>query len=138
MPNRRTLRRLARTGHPVLVAPAGHRARAVPPAESLTPSEALVQTFWYSYDNEGKRTSITFFAHRPGEAEPAEIVTYDGFGKVLGVSDPPEDRYRFTGRDLESITGLQSNQARYFDPRPGRWLTEDPPDRVTTLPTAAQ
>jgi RHS repeat-associated protein len=123
MPNRRTRRRLVCTGHPVLVAIAGPRAR--PPAESLTPSEPLVQTFCYSYDHEGNRTSVPSFAPRPGEPEAAEIVTYDGFAKVLSVSDPPADRFRFTGRELESLTALQYNQARYFDPKPGRWLTED-------------
>jgi RHS repeat-associated protein len=128
MPNRRTLRRLARTGDAVLTSVAGHRARAVPPAASLITSEWFLLTLWYSYDHEGNRTAVTSFAHRPGEADAPQIVSYDGFGKALRVSDPPADRYRFTGRDLESVTALQHNRARCFDPRPGRRLTEDLPD----------
>jgi RHS repeat-associated protein len=125
MRNRRTLRRLARTGDAVLISIAGHCARAVPPAESLITSEGLVLTVWYSYDAQGNRTAATSFAHRPGDTDAAEVLTYDGFGKVPSVSDPPADRYRFTGRELESLTCMQYNQARYFDPGPGRWLTED-------------
>jgi RHS repeat-associated protein len=128
MPNRRTLRRLARTGDPVLLSIAGPRAGAVSPAESLITSEGLVLRLWYSYDAEGNRTAVTSFAHRPGEPDAPEIVSYDGFGNALSMSDPPADRYHFTGRDLASVTAMQYNRARYFDPKPGRWLTEEPPD----------
>jgi RHS repeat-associated protein len=126
MPNRRMLRRLARTGDPVLISGAGHRARATPPAESLTPSDAVVLTVWYSYDAQGNRAAVPSFAHRPGEAEAAEIATYDGFGRVRRVTELAPDHYRFTGRELDSVTGLQYNRARCFDPSPGRWLTEEP------------
>jgi RHS repeat-associated protein len=137
VPNPRTLRRLARIGHPVLVAVAGHRARAGPPAAPPTsPWETLVQTFSYTSDSEGNRIAVTSFAHRPGEAETPEIVSYDGFGKVLSVRDPPADRYHFTGRVLESVTALQYNRARCFDPKPGRWLTEEPLETSITLAPA--
>jgi hypothetical protein len=44
MPNRRTLRRLARIGHPTLLTIAGRRARAVPPPP---PPKAGLPTLHY-------------------------------------------------------------------------------------------
>ena len=30
------------------------------------------------------------------------------------------------GREADSETGLQYNRARYYDPKVGRWLSQDP------------
>ncbi|GIW82876.1 MAG: hypothetical protein KatS3mg105_4683 [Gemmatales bacterium] len=38
----------------------------------------------------------------------------------------PSGRYRFTGREFESITGFQYHRARYYDPGTGRWISQDP------------
>ncbi|GIW82858.1 MAG: hypothetical protein KatS3mg105_4665 [Gemmatales bacterium] len=38
----------------------------------------------------------------------------------------PSGRYRFTGREFESITGFQYHRARYYDPGTGRWISPDP------------
>ncbi|GIW80231.1 MAG: hypothetical protein KatS3mg105_2038 [Gemmatales bacterium] len=38
----------------------------------------------------------------------------------------PTGRYRFTGREFESITGFQYHRARYYDPSTGRWTSQDP------------
>ncbi len=36
------------------------------------------------------------------------------------------DRFGFTGRPLDSITGLQNNRARWYDSDISRWMTQDP------------
>ena len=36
------------------------------------------------------------------------------------------DRWKFTGRELDSETGLQFNRARYLDQKTGRWTSQDP------------
>src|SRR5439155_5754578 len=48
-------------------------------------------------------------------------------GKVTSESAPSNgDRYKFTGRELDSETGFQLHGERYFDPSSGRWTSEDP------------
>src|SRR5262249_22804569 len=36
------------------------------------------------------------------------------------------DRFKWTGQEFDSSTGLQYNQARYYDPKTGRWTSQDP------------
>jgi RHS repeat-associated protein len=52
---------------------------------------------------------------------------YDGFGIVTNETQSSTgDRYKWTGREFDSETGLQYNRARYFLPGAGRWPTQDP------------
>ena len=54
-------------------------------------------------------------------------ITYDAYGNVISQTNPSaSDRYMFTGREFDPITGLQYNRARYYDPATGRWTSEDP------------
>ena len=58
---------------------------------------------------------------------PQATITYDGYGNVLSDSNSSfTDRYLYTGRELDSVTGLQYNRAQYYDPTVGRWTQEDP------------
>jgi RHS repeat-associated protein len=52
---------------------------------------------------------------------------FDAFGKLIFQSNPAvKSRYLFAGREFDSETGLYFNRARYYDPRTGRFLSEDP------------
>ena len=56
-----------------------------------------------------------------------DIVTYDAFGNITSESNSSfGDRYKYTGREFDNETGLQSNRARYIDASTGRWTGEDP------------
>jgi RHS repeat-associated protein len=50
--------------------------------------------------------------------------SYDSFGNPLNTSFP--SRYQFTGREFDSFTGLQYSRARWYDPKIGRFISEDP------------
>jgi RHS repeat-associated protein len=57
--------------------------------------------------------------------------TYDAFGNNTPPSPPPPpssvtNPFRYTGRELDSETGLYYYRARYYDPSTGRFLSEDP------------
>lgn len=50
--------------------------------------------------------------------------SYDSFGNPANSSFP--SRYQFTGREYDSSTGLQYSRARFYDPKLGRFISEDP------------
>jgi RHS repeat-associated protein len=49
---------------------------------------------------------------------------YDSFGNATNASFPT--RYQFTGREFDSLTGLQFSRARWYDGNLGRFISEDP------------
>jgi RHS repeat-associated protein len=56
-------------------------------------------------------------------------ITYNGYGGVTNETNAAfGDRWKFTGRESDSETGLQYNRARYYEPKTGRWLSIDPMD----------
>jgi RHS repeat-associated protein len=50
---------------------------------------------------------------------------YDGFGTRTGITTA-EFRYGYTGRELDTETGLYYYRARYYDSKVGRFISEDP------------
>lgn len=49
---------------------------------------------------------------------------YDAFGNVTNASFPT--RYQFTGREYDPLARLQYSRARFYDPKLGRFISEDP------------
>jgi RHS repeat-associated protein len=50
--------------------------------------------------------------------------SYDSFGNATNSSFPT--RYQYTGREYDSLTGLQYSRARWYDAKLGRFISEDP------------
>ncbi|MGE3804743.1 MAG: RHS repeat domain-containing protein, partial [Gemmataceae bacterium] len=54
-------------------------------------------------------------------------IDYNSFGKVIFESNQfAGDRFKFTGREFEPITGLYYYRARFYDPSIGRFISQDP------------
>jgi RHS repeat-associated protein len=54
-------------------------------------------------------------------------IDYSTFGSVLAETNPAAgDRFKFTGRELDTATGLYYYRARYYDPGTQRFLSQDP------------
>ncbi len=51
---------------------------------------------------------------------------YDPWGADLGSWSNVAQPFRYTGRELDSETGLYYYRARYYDPGMGRFVSEDP------------
>jgi RHS repeat-associated protein len=83
-------------------------------------ARALTGTFnwWYLTDRLGTIRDVTSSTF----AEQNHI-SYDAFGKVLSGNP---DRWTYTGRELDPLTALQFNHARWYDPAARRWTTRDP------------
>jgi RHS repeat-associated protein len=78
---------------------------------------------WYATDRQG---SVRHLLSVAGTLQAT--YSYDGFGQVTVVSETAGwgDRYKYTGREQDSETGLQYNRWRYYDAFTGRWTSEDP------------
>ena len=51
---------------------------------------------------------------------------YDSFGNFTELSETVKNPYTFTGREYDSESGMYYYRARYYDPRMGRFISEDP------------
>ena len=51
-------------------------------------------------------------------------LSYDSFGKLMSGSAP--SRYTYTGREVDSDTGLMYYRARWYEAQQGRFASEDP------------
>jgi RHS repeat-associated protein len=77
---------------------------------------------WYGIDRQGTVTDIlsntgTLLDHRG----------YDAFGNIVSETTPSNgDRFGYTGQQLDPVTTLQFNGARWYDPRTQRWMERDP------------
>jgi RHS repeat-associated protein len=58
--------------------------------------------------------------------EVAFALLYDAWGNLRASTGTPNTRYRFTGAELDPVTGLYHMGARFYDSTLGRWLSEDP------------
>jgi len=78
-------------------------------------------TNYYNADGLGSVTSLT-----NSSGAPAEMYTYDSFGKVTASSGSLTNPFQYTGRELDLETGLYYYRARYYDSVSGRFPSEDP------------
>jgi RHS repeat-associated protein len=80
------------------------------------------QASWYLTDQLGSVRDVL-----DGSGHVKDTISYDAFGNITSETDPAYGgRYKFTGREFDSETGLQYNRARYYDPHAGRWTSQDP------------
>lgn len=77
-----------------------------------------------SYDLADGLGSITSLSTAPGAL--ANTYTYDSFGKVTASTGTITNPLQYTGREFDQETGLYFNRARYYDPKAGRFISEDP------------
>jgi len=78
-------------------------------------------TTWYLSDRLG---TVRDLADNTGNV--VDTITYDSFGSLTSETNAARgDRYKFAGREYEPTTGLYYNRDRYYDPKMGRFLSED-------------
>jgi RHS repeat-associated protein len=76
-------------------------------------------TSYFVADHLGSIVQVT-----DGSGAPTLVREYDASGNLLqGAST---NGYGFTGREWDAETGLAYYRARYYDPKSGRFLSEDP------------
>jgi RHS repeat-associated protein len=56
-----------------------------------------------------------------------DALSYDSYGNILTETNSGNgDRFKFTAREWDNEIALQYNRARYYDPKMGRWISQDP------------
>jgi len=78
-------------------------------------------TSYYEADGLGSITSLSSTA-----GALAQTYTFDSFGKQTASSGSLTNPFRYTAREFDAETSLYNYRARYYDPNPGRFLSEDP------------
>src|SRR5437588_1429556 len=74
--------------------------------------------YYFAQDQIGSTTALT-----DSKGALVERQSYDAYGNSAGST---RTRYGYTGRERDSLTGLQYNRARFYDPQLGRFISEDP------------
>jgi RHS repeat-associated protein len=91
------------------------------------------QRLFYIPDLDGSTAAIT-----DGSGKVVGNFSYDSFGKPYGsnptVSGSP---FTYAGREFDQKSGLYYFRARYYDPRTGRFVSEDPVFHVNAYAYAA-
>ena len=81
--------------------------------------------YWYFTDNQGSVRDVV--ASSGSATSVLDHVEYDAFGVItLETSPSYGGNVKWTGVWRDPGTGLQYNQARWYDPATHRWLTQDP------------
>ncbi|MDD5491994.1 MAG: polymorphic toxin type 44 domain-containing protein [bacterium] len=79
------------------------------------------EKYYYVSDGLG---SITALVDQNGNV--TKTFRYDSFGNILSTTGSLTQPYTYTGREYDPETGLFYFRARYYDPKIGRFLQEDP------------
>src|SRR5690606_36416392 len=96
-------------------------------------------SYQYLKDAQGTITDVT-----NSSGAKVQHYLYSAFGKLLGIQDAHANdidsnpviatSYGYTGRELDSESGLLYYRARYYDPQTGRFLQKDPHPGVLPIP----
>ena len=84
----------------------------------LRQSGAANGPLYFLHDHLGSTSALT-----DATGNLAQRTSYTAFGES---SNSALTRYGFTGRELDSATGMMYYRARWYDPEQGRFITQDP------------
>jgi RHS repeat-associated protein len=89
-------------------------------AEQITPSR---ETTTYHFNIQGSTVALT-----DSTGKVTDCYAFDSFGVLANSDGLSKQPFRYLGRYgiLDDRTGLLYARARYFDPRLGRFITQDP------------
>jgi RHS repeat-associated protein len=92
-----------------------------PETDQVLAEEANGQTRWLLADHQGTIRQIV-----DGSGILLNQISYDSFGNITNQSNASVTfRFGYTGREFDSETGQYYYRSRYYDPKVGRFISED-------------
>ncbi len=101
-----------------------HRYLHGPLVDQILADEALFddEIYWALADNLGTVRTLL-----DSEGNRIRDLVFAAWGEITQDTNPSVDfPFAFTGREYDRETGLYFYRARYYDPRTGRFISEDP------------
>ncbi|GIW86675.1 MAG: hypothetical protein KatS3mg108_0999 [Isosphaeraceae bacterium] len=84
------------------------------------------QTLWYLKDVRGSTRLLADLA-LPALLDLVDAIAYDAYGNVLSETAPAVGgRFKYTGREYDAATGLYDYRNRWYDPKAGVFVEQDP------------
>ncbi|MFN8740143.1 MAG: RHS repeat-associated core domain-containing protein, partial [Pirellula sp.] len=83
-------------------------------------------TKWALSDHQGTIKDIVDYNPATGIATVDRHRKYDPFGDRRGAALPTDIVFGYTGKYFDDVTGLQNNWNRWYDPKQGRFISQDP------------
>ncbi len=82
------------------------------------------ETYFYTYDGNGNVSELI----KKSDSTVAAHYEYDPFGNVVYLSGEMKDanRYRYSTKYRDPMSGLYYYGYRYYNPTTGRWINRDP------------
>jgi RHS repeat-associated protein len=100
-------------------------AAIVPGVSKTNLSYRIPVTEYCLYDGLGSVVMLTDVL-----GNPTQIYQYDVFGGTQNLNRDPLNKYRFVGLAQDDSLGLTYMNARWYDPRVGRFVSADPLARI--------
>jgi RHS repeat-associated protein len=95
---------------------------AVSPTAAISgPAAPSNASFYYHTDHQGSVRAVT-----DQNGAVTNTYAYDSYGTAQESVESLAQRFRYTGREFDALTGLHHYRARAYDPETARFLQEDP------------
>ena len=86
-------------------------------------------TSYYLHDGQGNTRVLS-----DDSGTVTDTYAYTAFGELNTQTSTTANAYLYTGQQFDSLTGLYSLRARYYDPAVGRFLSQDTANLVLMAP----
>jgi RHS repeat-associated protein len=82
---------------------------------------------WYFTDNQGTVRDVAQYNSGTNTTSVVDHLKLDSFGNITAQSNSAnQPLFAFTGQLFDAATGLYYDHARWYDPRTGRFVSQDP------------